>query len=158
MAKSSTKYLKAILFPEDFLEMPGSVVQSNCYTIQDYHYNCYRERDEFGNPYGSILSNYLDFTIIVSNVLGSRLFYQRMEDNDIRNFSFIFNASFNAYGRLVNFDDGMVAKGYVIDVEEKCDNEDVTGDEQLLIHVKLLLSNIVYIGTDTVHELVITND
>ena len=61
------KYLKAVLYTNNVAEIAGGVVQSQCFTVQDYHYHCYRERDEQGNPYGGILSEYLDFSVVVSD-------------------------------------------------------------------------------------------
>ena len=48
MNSNRPKYLKAILFTNNLAEVSGSVVQSQCFTVQDYHYHCYRERDEQG--------------------------------------------------------------------------------------------------------------
>ena len=150
--------LKAILFTEDLLENGGSALQSGCYTVQDYHYHCYRNRDKVGNAYGPILSDYLEFTIRADAERGTRRFYQRMNDRDNAPFSFIFNASFSPTGRLNGFDDGMVTYGYVIDIEEFADDTDIEESDQLLVRVKLLLSNIVYVGHDSPRRLIITHD
>ena len=37
MIDNRPKYLKAILFTNNLSEVGGSVVQSQCFTIQDYH-------------------------------------------------------------------------------------------------------------------------
>ena len=150
--------LKAILFTEDLLENGGSALQSGCYTVQDYHYHCYRNRDKVGNAYGPILSDYLEFTIRADAERGTRRFYQRMNDRDNAPFSFIFNASFGSTGRLSGYDDGMMTYGYVIDIEEYADDENTDYSDQLLVRVKLLLSNIVYIGHDSPRRLIITHD
>ena len=151
-------YLKAILFTEDFCEVGGSVLQSSCYTIQEYTYRCFRNRDGLGNSYGSIHSDYLDFTVRVDAERGCKRFYQRMADQANAPFSFIFNASFSPSGRLKGYDDGMVTYGYVIDIEESCCDADADHPNQLLLHVKLLLSNIVYVGHESPRNLIITND
>lgn len=151
-------FLKAILFTEDFCEVGGSVLQSICYTVQEYKYCCRRNRDELGNSYGPIRSGYLEFTVRVDAERGSKRFYQRMAEQENAPFSFIFNASFTPSGRLKDYDDGMVTYGYVIDIEEFCcdDAEDQT--RQMLLRVKLLLSNIVYVGHDAPRNLYITHD
>ena len=41
MISNRPKYLKAILFTNNLAEVSGSVVQSQCFTLQDYHYHCY---------------------------------------------------------------------------------------------------------------------
>ena len=158
MNSNRPKFLKAILFTNNLAEVGGSVVQSQCFTLQDYHYHCYRDRDEQGNPFGGILSDYLDFSVIVGDLDACKFFYQCMELNENAPLSVIFNATFGPTGRLSDFEDGLITYGYVIDIEEKCDHDDETGEEQILLHVKMLLSNMVFIGNDTVHYLEITKD
>ena len=155
MAGTNEKYLKAVLYADNFIEQPGNLLRTNCYTVQDYQYHCYRKRDEYGNPYGPILSKQLDFSVIVSNVKGTKVFYERLGDRETRYFSFIFNANFNEMGRLEDYEDGMMAKGYVIDVVEETDEGEAS---QLLIHVKMLLSDLSFLGIDSVNRLSITND
>ena len=158
MNNNRPKYLKAILFTNNLAEVSGSVVQSQCFTVQDYHYHCYRERDEQGNPYGGILSDYLDFTVVVSDLDACKFFYQCMELNENTPMSFIFNANFGPTGRLTNYEDGMITYGYVVNVDEGCMNDDNSGEEQVLIHVKMLLSNVFFLGNNAVHFLEITKD
>jgi hypothetical protein len=134
------------------------VVQSQCFTVQDYHYHCYRERDEQGNPYGGILSDYLDFTVVVSDLDACKFFYQCMDLSENTPMSFIFNANFSPSGRLINYEDGMITYGYVVNVDEGCMNDDNSGEEQVLIHVKMLLSNVYFLGNNAVHFLEITKD
>ena len=118
MLSNRPKYLKAILFTNNLAEVGGSVVQSQCFTIQDYHYHCYRDRDSQGNPFGG----------------------------------------FSPTGRLTEYEDGMITYGYIIGVDEGCDNDDITGDEQLLIHVRMQLCNMYFLGSNAVHYLEITKD
>ena len=158
MNNNRPKYLKAILFTNNLAEVSGSVVQSQCFTVQDYHYHCYRERDEQGNPYGGILSDYLDFTVVVSDLDACKFFYQCMDLSENTPMSFIFNANFSPSGRLINYEDGMITYGYVVNVDELCMNDDISGEEQVLIHVKMLLSNVYFLGNNAVHFLEITKD
>lgn len=158
MNNNRPKYLKAILFTNNLAEVSGSVVQSQCFTVQDYHYHCYRERDEQGNPYGGILSDYLDFTVVVSDLDACKFFYQCMDLSENTPMSFIFNANFSPSGRLINYEDGMITYGYVVNVDEGCMNDDNSGEEQVLIHVKMLLSNVFFLGNNAVHFLEITKD
>ena len=158
MNNNRPKYLKAILFTNNLAEVSGSVVQSQCFTVQDYHYHCYRERDEQGNPFGGILSEYLDFTVVVSDLEACKFFYQCMDLSENTPMSFIFNANFSPSGRLINYEDGMITYGYVVNVDEGCMNDDNSGEEQVLIHVKMLLSNVCFLGNNAVHFLEITKD
>lgn len=152
------KYLKAILFTNNLAEVGGSVLQSQCFTLQDYHYHCYRDRDDQGNPFGGILSEYLDFSVVVADLDASKFFWQAMDQNENTPLSFIFNANFGPTGRLSDYEDGLITYGYIIGVDESCDHNDDTGDEQVLIHVRMQLSNMYFLGSNTVHYLEITKD
>jgi len=105
-----------------------------------------------------VRSGYLEFTISADAERGTKRFYQRMKEHDNAAFSFIFNASFGTNDRLSGFDDGMVAYGYVVDIEEQCHDNDDNRPEQLLLHIKLLLSNINYVGRTSLYKLIINND
>lgn len=151
------QYLKAILFNNNLLEI-GSALQSQCYTIQDYHYHCYYERDKHGEPYGGVLSGYLDFSIVLSDLTACKYYYQCLDQHESSPFSFIFNATFNEKGRLANYENGMIIYGYVVDIEESCNHHDEEGNEQMLLHVKMLVSNISFLGTESILSLEITKD
>jgi len=85
-------------------------------------------------------------------------FYNAMDENRSQVFSIIFDPVFNAYGRLTSFKDGLLVRGFVVDMLEACDNEDDSGDEQLRVRIKLALSKISYLGMESVHELEIRSE
>ena len=150
--------LKAVLYPENFFEMPDNVLKTNSLNVTDYHYRCYRERDEFNNPYGPFLAANMILTVKAAALNDCTPFYKLMNDNRSHPFSIIFDPTFNAYQRMTNFKDGIVAEGYVVDVLESCENNDETGDEQLEVRITLTLNKVSYLGMESLHELNITND
>ena len=150
--------LKAVLYPENFFEMPDNVIRTNCYNIIDYHYMCYRERDQFNNPFGPFLTKHLELTVRASELNNCKAFYNSMDETKSIAFSIIFDPEFNPYDRMTGFKDGMVVHGYVIDILETCvDNEDY-GDEQLEIKITLAFNKLSFLGKDSMYELNITND
>ena len=158
MISNRPKYLKAILFTNNLSEVGGSVVQSQCFTVQDYHYHCYRNRDAQGNPFGGILSEYLDFTVVVSDLEACKFFFQAMDQNSNTPLSFIFNATFTPSGRLTDYEDGLITYGYVVSVDEESENNENTAEEQILLRVRVMLSNMYFLGSNAVHYLEITKD
>ena len=62
--------------------------------------------------------------------------------------------------RLSDCDDAMVATGYVVDVEEIYENAAPGSQDtrQMLVHVKLLVSNLAYLGREKVLKVTVTND
>ncbi len=137
--------IKAILIPEDFSEM-ARVSQDKCLTLQHFDYKCQRCRNEEGVPYGSTVSVILNCTI--RTVEGLQGYYDCMKKNTPQAFSFIFNATFDNNRYLWDFEDAMIATGYVVDIEEDFNSatNEAGETEQILCDVKILLSNIKYIG------------
>ncbi len=158
MIMDKSKFLKVVLFFGNVAETGLGANRYQCFTVQDYHYHCYRERDKKGNPFGGIRSNFLEFSVIADNLDRCKDFYQCMDKLETMPFSFLFNASFGPMGRLTDFEDGLITYGYVIDITETCDSPEDGDAKQLLIHVKVLLSNMLFFGYNTVHELEITKD
>lgn len=158
MISNRPKYLKAILFTNNLSEVGGSVLQSQCFTVQDYHYHCYRNRDGQGNPFGGILSEYLDFTVVVSDMEACKFFFQAMDQNSNTPLSFIFNATFGPSGRMTDYEDGLITYGYVVSVDEESENNEDTAEEQILLSVRVKLSNMYFLGSNAVHYLEITKD
>ena len=150
--------LKTVLHPGNFFEMPDNVLKSNCLNVMYYKYRCYRERDEFNNPYGSFLTENIVFTVKASSLNECSTFYKQMDDNSIHSFSIIFDPVFNAYQRMTNFKDGIVVNGYVVDIQESFKNDDETGEEQLEVNIVLALNKISYLSMEGLHDLNITND
>ena len=150
--------LKTVLYTENFFEMPDNVIKTNSFNVIDYKYRLFRERDEFNAPYGSFLTDHLTFTVKASTLNDCMVFYQFMDENRSHPFSIIFDPVFNAYGRMTSFKDGIVANGYVVDIQESCTDNDSTGNEQLTVKISLILNKMSYLGMESLHELNITND
>ncbi len=151
-------YLKAFLYAEDFFEMPDNVIKTKGYILQDYKFHFRYKRDENNNPYGHVVADYMELTVNASLINDSMVFYDQMQRDESHVYSIIFNPVFNAYERMVTFEDGIVFNGYVIDVEESCPFDDDNGAQQLQVKVKLMLNNIAFLSTDSVHYLTISND
>lgn len=160
MSRLLSNELKAVLVVEDIMEQGISVWQGNCFTVQHFSYSCSRRRNNAGAPYGTTLPSYLDFTVKVASDNNGKVFVDRMRLDETFPYSFLFNARFNEKSRLSEFEDAMVATGYVVDVEECYDTEQNAEQsaEQMLIRVRLLLSNIAYLGEERTLRLMITKD
>ena len=152
--------LKAMLVLEDISEQGVSVLQDQSFTVQHFSYRFSRNRNATGMPYGPTLEPYMDFTVKIAAEDSAKQFLERMKAPKPFPFSFLFNASFNASRRLSGYEDAMVARGYIVDLDEVYDVVELpTGkQEQMLIKVRLLLSKLSYVGSSKVLNLKITND
>ena len=152
--------LKALLVTADMTEQGVNIWQNNCFTVQQFSYQCSRDRSGDGVPYGSTVSSFLDFTVRISAGDSCRIFYDRLGQMEPFPFSFLFNASFNEMRKLSTCDDAMVARGYLVDVQESFETVKTAGgvQEQVLLYGRLLLCNISYLGREKVLKLMITNE
>ena len=152
--------LKALLVMDDITEDGISIWQDNCFTVQHFCYECQRDRNSFGIPYGATVPAYLDFTVRIATGNDGKVLYQRMYQNASFPFSFLFNASFNELRRFSSCEDAMIATGYVIGLDESYSTRigEEGQAEQMLLHVRLLLCNIAYLGRERILKLTVTND
>lgn len=150
MATLYSNELKALVVAEDFLENPMHVLRENCMTVQHFDYQCVRKRNSSGATYGPTEPVILKFTVRVGSPMDARLFCRYLISNVPENYSFLFNATFNANQRLSNYEDGMVVNGYVVSVEENySSNKNITGEEeQILLEVKILTRSVTYMGRE----------
>lgn len=160
MARVLSNQLKAMLVMEDVSEQGVSVWQGNCFTVQHFAYECCRDRNVGGIPYGATLPFFLDFTVRVSSGNNGKLFFKRMGLDETFPYSFLFNAVFGENGRLGDSEDAMVATGYLTEVEERyaASSKEDGSDEQMLIQARLLVSKLSYLGREKILNLTITND
>lgn len=150
MATLYSNELKAFVVAEDFLENPMSVLKENCLTVQHFDYQCEHKRNASGEVYGPTEPVILKFTVRVNSPKHAKVFYSNLLSNSYFNYSFLFNANFNANQRLGDYEDGMVVNGYVVSVEENYSTgKNATGeDEQILLDVTILARSVTYMGRE----------
>ena len=151
-----SNFLKAILYPDNLLEYAPiddnlwNAEKDKCPVIQHFSYKVQRNRNDAGIPYGGTTPTELKFTIRLGQPDDSKLFYDRLMSNELFEYTFIFNATFDDNKRLKSFEDAMVTRGYVVDVKEDYDRAVTDGNlsDQILVEVTLLLSSITYVGKE----------
>ena len=155
MATLYSNELKAFVVAEDFLENPMSVLKENCLTVQHFDYQCEHKRNASGEVYGPTEPVILKFTVRVNSPKHAKVFYSNLLSNSYFNYSFLFNATFNANQRLGDYEDGMVVNGYVVSVEEQYNSlkDDDGLDKQMMLEVKLLVRSTIYMGRERQNDL-----
>ena len=151
-----SNFLKAILYPDNLLEYgqigdnQWNAEKEKCPVIQHFSYKVQRNRNDAGIPYGGTTPTELKFTIRLGQPDDSKLYYDRLMSNELFEYTFIFNATFDDNKRLQSFEDAMVTRGYVVDVKEDYDRAVTDGNlsDQILVEVTLLLSSITYVGKE----------
>ena len=148
MADNYSNYLKVILFAGDICETSAGITRDHCFTVQHFNYESkrYRSKENDAN-YHAEEPTILDFTIRINTPESGKLLFSQIQKQESFAYSFLFNTTFNAMNSLESYEDAMVACGYIIDIEEVFNTEKGKGQqEQMLMHVKLLLNNITFIG------------
>lgn len=149
--------LKALVVPEDILTMK-QVLQERFTTVEKLHYSCTRNRNNKGEAYGPTEPVELEFTIRLNNPADAKPYYERLMSHENFIFSFVFNAVFAENTSLKDYEDGMICDGYVVAIDEQYSTTRETTafnaqymvpqDEQMLLTVKLLLVNTIYLGRE----------
>ena len=150
MEKLYSNELKAVVILDNILENPQNVQKSNCLTVQHFDYLCEHMRNNSDSLFKATKSVTLRCTVRVNSPLHAKDFYLCLLHNGRYQFSFLFNATFNANGRLDNYEDGLVADGYVVRVDEdyNSDKSQKGVNEQMTLHVQLLVCSLTYLGRE----------
>ena len=148
MAENYSNYLKVVLFPGDICETDAGILRSDCYTVQHFNYENKRTRnEEKGITYRAEDPTWLECTIRLNTPEAGKQFFEQMQENESFAYSFLFNATFSATNSIEKYEDAMVAIGYIVDIEEVYNTAKETDQpEQMLMHIKMLLNTITFIG------------
>ncbi len=159
MAITLSNHLKAIIYPSNILaEEVCRIPRDRCFTVLHFNYECARNRNKAGFPFGETTTTILKFTIRLLNPEDGKIFYKQMRQNEPGDFTFMFNTNLKQRAVVTSFEDAMVVNGYVVDVEDDftTTSEGTASTEQMLIHVQLLVASITYIGTNGNRVIAIT--
>ncbi len=150
MARLYSNELRAVMYPNNFLDNAAGVLKEHCLTVQHFDYQCEHKRNQSGEVYGATDPVLLKFTIRVNSPYHARVFYQRLVLSGHYEYSLLFNVTFDANQRLSNYEDGMVVNGYVVSVEERYTSQTDTdgSDKQMLLDVVLLVRSTTYLGRE----------
>lgn len=149
IAVSLSRHLKAIFYPGNLIDDGNnSVSKDKCMTVQHYAYQFSRSRDKAGLPTGQTNSGIVEFSVRLANPADGKVFYERLNYNESYSCTFLFNADFTLQKRLKDYEDAMVVKGYVVDVDDYYDSTPTADGsaEQELLTVKILVTSITYVG------------
>ena len=145
-----SNYLKVVFVPEDICEMSDAVLRSNCFTVQHFSYNSQRRRQTAtGNTTHAEDATLLNITIRINTPDCGRQLLDHMQDQELHAYSFLFNATFKPTGRIADYEDAMMTRGYIVDIEEDFSTNRKGGQqEQMLMHIRMLLRSITFVGRE----------
>ena len=138
--------IKGMVVKEDLSNPRASVNGRNCATLQHFAYECHRERNWEGYPYGSTMPVLMDLVVKVSQTATGKEFYENMDTNEPMVFTVLFDNTFAGKKVLDDYQNALIVRGYVVDIEEEFDKNPGSGGRHnmMLLRVKTLVSNICY--------------
>ena len=157
MADTYSNYLKVILYPGDITEINAGISRNSCFTVQHFNYESKRFRSEDNNTnFYAEEPTVLEFTIRINTPETGKELYNQIQKHESFGYSFLFNATFSVTNTVESYEDAMVARGHIIDIEEVFASDTHNKQqEQMLMNVKLLLNTITFIGKQRNQELTI---
>ena len=142
---------KASLYFDDIRET--KVKREQGFTLQQFHYECARKRNDRGMPYGPTQTTTLQLQIKSLP----------LDEHTESCFSIVFNATFRTdegENTLSDYDSGLIVTGYIISVDEVfgASHPETSpffseeGEENvnlMMTGIRLLTKSITYIGSDS---------
>lgn len=152
---------KASLYFDDIRET--KVKREQGFTLQQFHYECARKRNDRGMPYGPTQTTTLQLQIKSLPDGYLKEIYKRLDEHTESCFSIVFNATFRTdegENTLSDYDSGLVVTGYVISIDEVFgashpetspffSEEEEENANLMMTGIRLLTKSITYIGSDS---------
>ena len=148
MKKLYSNELKAVLILDNFQDVPGSVLRENCLMVSHLDYHCESRRNGSNTVYGAVDPVILNFSIRTGSAKKADPFYRQLVENGHNVYNFLYNVTYDQNDRIDNYEDGMIVDGFVVKVDQEYTTQRTgrDSDEQIMLHVKLLVRSITYLG------------
>ena len=143
--------MSTYLFPADLPEKLESIKIGQCFKIINFSFQCSRSLNDLGLPYGPTLPSTLEFTCKAGTAEKIKPFYQHLSRTATGTYNFLFDPTFEANSNdnskhLKSYDDAMTVRGNLIDLVDVYTTKENDEANQMLVTVKLLITEIVFIG------------
>lgn len=160
MSRLLSNEIKVSLYLGNLNEENTILRKEDCVTVVQYRYDSVRNIDKKGFPIVNSPSILLDITLRNFSHKVSKHFLTEISRNSPSDYTFLFNASFDDNKVLKNSEGRMIARGYVVEIEESFDSnnsENSTVDRKLM-KLKILLSQMTFNSENSKCIFNISND
>ena len=143
-----TNSQRVLLYLADKTESKPAINNTNGLVIQRFGYESKREHHaEVGKTYHLEDATIIHFSIRVNKPADVKPLQDHMNQPDKYTYTFLFNPNFQS-ADTYTYDDAMMVSGYIVDMEMEYVKQttDEKIQEQILLHVKLLLNTITFFG------------
>lgn len=147
MSLHTSTQLKVVVFNLNVKETFNVIRRDIGETVQNYNYEVFRTRNVKGLPYGHPHSSLLEIKVKNFSESFASFYYKGMQSNTPKEISLVFNAEYQADGRLKGYDEALVVRGYIVEATEAFSSEKEINFQRVLT-VKILACKMEYCGTD----------
>ena len=147
------------LYPTDLPQTLNSIKQDDCFSIISFSFQCSRSLNDLGLPYGPTLPSTLEFTCKAGTAERIKPFYEQVIMTAPGTYNFFFDPTFKEMSKdsskdsstdgikyLDSYIDAMTVRGNLIDLVDVYTTKENDEANQMLVTVKLLITEIVFIG------------
>lgn len=147
MSSNLTNHRETMLLMGDILDENVKFSQQDCVVLQKFDYVFERSCNGKGIPFGTTVNPVVEFTIKFLDESRPKSILELLNSMDMMEASFLFNVSFDKNRKVSDYDNAIVVRGYVVDVEQNYHCSALPGEEsQKLLRVKLLAADVTYAG------------
>lgn len=143
-----SNFLKVMFFPGNILEKNRKFNQIDSLTVQQFDYTFARTCNSNGIPFGATINPVVECTLKfmseskVKNIIANTI------SRSVDEYTFLFNASFDSDRNVDNFENAIVVRGYVVNVEQIFSARERSNENQPMeLKITILASDITYAGS-----------
>lgn len=161
MAILLSNRIKALIYIGDINERLSHINKDECYTLQHYEYLLDKSRSRSIDDASSLSKpSCLYFSIRNFPSKISKTLLEKIKENRPSDFSIIFNATFDQNHNLVDYEDSMIVRGYVVDIHQSYFNtiQHESSVGQSLLKISILITRISFQEDNSSHIFQISKD
>ena len=142
--------LRAVLILDNFQDTPGSVLRENCIMMSHIDYHCEYRRNNSNSVYGAVYPVILNFSIRIGSAKKAEPLYRQLVENGHNVYTILYNVTYDENNRISTYEDGMSVDGFIVKIAQDYTTQHTghDSDEQIMLHVRLLVRSITYFGKD----------
>jgi len=141
---------KVVLYPDNFLDHNQIVPKHRCMTVQSYEYEIARNRNAYGEAYGSGSGNVVTIKVRVGSRDSLKVFYDRLTETFSSSLTLIYDVHYDDQGFVNEYghDGALVLDGYIVDIDETYGrSKSDRNNEEVTLTLKFLTNSMVVVGS-----------
>lgn len=158
MTANLTNHRKTVLLIGNILDDNVRFGQEDCVVVQKFEYVFERTCNTNGIPTGTTINPVVEFSFKFMDDAKPKSLFKYLNSMELIEITFLFNVSYNDNRKISDYDNAIVMKGYVVEVEQDYHYSGTNGEEsQRIMKVKLLAADVTYVDDRSCKTLVLSD-